>query len=174
MHVRNLSPISHHTTGVYGFHPSALWRLCVNTSCPSAWRTISAASTSRPDPNPFDNVSRVRLACRVMPAETPTPISPSTTRLGWIGTGVMGLSMCGHLLGKRPTPSPSTTGTKTHRAQLLLDKGATYGPIHHRAVAAQSDVIFTMVGYPCGMCAKRTSATMACSLTEDRHASLST
>ena len=24
----------------------------------------------------------------------------ATMRLGWIGTGVMGLSMCGHLLGK--------------------------------------------------------------------------
>jgi 3-hydroxyisobutyrate dehydrogenase len=24
----------------------------------------------------------------------------ANTRLGWIGTGVMGLSMCGHLLSK--------------------------------------------------------------------------
>ena len=25
-------------------------------------------------------------------------INPSTTRIGWIGTGVMGRSMCGHLI----------------------------------------------------------------------------
>ena len=25
-------------------------------------------------------------------------VAPGTTRIGWIGTGVMGRSMCGHLL----------------------------------------------------------------------------
>ena len=25
-------------------------------------------------------------------------ITPSNTKIGWIGTGVMGLSMCGHLM----------------------------------------------------------------------------
>ncbi len=25
-------------------------------------------------------------------------VSPDSTRIGWIGTGVMGRSMCGHLL----------------------------------------------------------------------------
>ena len=32
-----------------------------------------------------------------MPVRT---IAPGTTRSGWIGTGVMGSSMCGHLLDK--------------------------------------------------------------------------
>jgi 3-hydroxyisobutyrate dehydrogenase len=80
-----------------------------------------------------------------MPVETPTPISPSTTRLGWIGTGVMGLSMCGHLLAKGYTV---TVHNRTKpKAQPLLDKGATWAE-SPRAVARQSDVIFTMVGYP--------------------------
>ncbi|MGO9244467.1 MAG: NAD(P)-dependent oxidoreductase [Verrucomicrobiia bacterium] len=80
-----------------------------------------------------------------MPAKTPTPISPSTTRLGWIGTGVMGLSMCGHLLGKGYTV---TVHNRTKpKAQPLLDNGAQWCD-SPRAVAVQSDVIFTMVGYP--------------------------
>jgi len=80
-----------------------------------------------------------------MPAETPTPISPSTTRLGWIGTGVMGLSMCGHLLAKGYTV---TVHNRTKpKAQPLLDKDAMWAD-SPRAVAGQSDVIFTMVGYP--------------------------
>ena len=80
-----------------------------------------------------------------MPAITPTPISPSTTRLGWIGTGVMGLSMCGHLLEKGYTV---TVHNRTKpKAQPLLDKGAQWAD-SPRAVAALSDVIFTMVGFP--------------------------
>ena len=31
---------------------------------------------------------------------TMKPVSPDATRIGWIGTGVMGLSMCGHLMTK--------------------------------------------------------------------------
>jgi 3-hydroxyisobutyrate dehydrogenase len=75
----------------------------------------------------------------------PKPLSASTTRLGWIGTGVMGLSMCGHLMGKGYSATVYNR-TKT-KAQTLLDKGATWVD-SPRAVAAQSNVIFTMVGYP--------------------------
>src|SRR5258706_12539437 len=75
----------------------------------------------------------------------PTPISPSTTPVGWIGTGVMGLSMCGHLLGKG---YPVTVRSRTKsKAQPLLDKGAQWGD-SPRAVAAQANVLFSMVGYP--------------------------
>ena len=45
-------------------------------------------------------------------------------RLGWIGTGIMGRSMCGHLMAK----GYSTTiysRTKS-RAQSLLDRGAAW------------------------------------------------
>lgn len=74
-----------------------------------------------------------------------TPIAPSTTRLGWIGTGVMGLSMCGHLLGKGYMVTVHNR-TKT-KAQPLLDKGARWAD-SPQALSAQSRVIFTMVGHP--------------------------
>jgi len=68
-----------------------------------------------------------------------------TTRLGWIGTGVMGLSMCGHLLGKGY--GVTVYNRTKSKAQPLLDKGAQWGD-SPRAVATQSDVLFSMVGYP--------------------------
>src|SRR3954463_12323216 len=66
-------------------------------------------------------------------------------RIGWIGTGVMGLSMCGHLQAKgHPTTIYSRTKS---RAQALLDKGAAWADTP-AGVAAASDVIFTIVGLP--------------------------
>lgn len=72
-------------------------------------------------------------------------ISPETTRVGWIGTGVMGLSMAGHLqaAGYRLTVSNRTK----KKAQPLLDAGAEWAD-SPRAVAERSDVTFTIVGYP--------------------------
>ena len=71
--------------------------------------------------------------------------SPTATRIGWIGTGVMGSSMCGHLLtaGYRVTVHSRTRA----KAKPLLDRGAQWAE-HPRAVAAESDVLFTMVGFP--------------------------
>ena len=71
-------------------------------------------------------------------------ISPET-RVGWIGTGVMGLSMCGHIInaGYRTT---IFSRTKT-KAQPLLDRGGAWAD-SPQAVAAASDVVFTMVGFP--------------------------
>jgi 3-hydroxyisobutyrate dehydrogenase len=70
---------------------------------------------------------------------------PAATRIGWIGTGVMGSSMCGHLLtaGYHVTVH-SHTRSKAHP---LLDRGAQWAESPH-AVAAESDVLFTMVGFP--------------------------
>jgi 3-hydroxyisobutyrate dehydrogenase len=69
----------------------------------------------------------------------------SSYRVGWIGTGVMGLSMCGHLLsaGARATIHSRTKG----RAEPLLDRGATWKNTP-REVAEASDIVFTMVGFP--------------------------
>jgi 3-hydroxyisobutyrate dehydrogenase len=68
-----------------------------------------------------------------------------TTRIGWIGTGVMGLSMCGHLQAKG---YPTTIYSRTKsRSQSLIDKGAAWADTP-AAVAAASDVIFTIVGLP--------------------------
>lgn len=74
-----------------------------------------------------------------------TNISPETTRIGWIGTGVMGSSMCGHLLdaGFRVTVSSRTRS----KADKLVEKGATWAdtPL---AVAENSNVVFSIVGFP--------------------------
>jgi 3-hydroxyisobutyrate dehydrogenase len=66
-------------------------------------------------------------------------------RIGWIGIGVMGRSMCGHLL-KAGNAVSLTTRTR-EKAAALLDAGAAWcgSP---REVARQSDVVFTMVGFP--------------------------
>ena len=72
-------------------------------------------------------------------------ISPASTRLGWIGTGVMGTSMCGHLLAAGY--SVAVFNRTRARAEPLLDKGATWAETP-AAVARAADVVFTMVGYP--------------------------
>ena len=71
--------------------------------------------------------------------------APGTTRIGWIGTGVMGSSMCGHLLAAGY--SATVFNRTTEKAKPLLDKGAKLVD-SPRGVAAASDVIFTIVGYP--------------------------
>lgn len=65
--------------------------------------------------------------------------------VGWIGTGVMGNSMAGHLL-KAGFPLTVYTRTK-EKAQELLDKGAVWAETP-QAVAEQSDIVFSIVGYP--------------------------
>jgi len=69
----------------------------------------------------------------------------SALRIGWIGTGIMGGSMCGHLM---TAGHPATVFTRTRAsAEPLLARGAVWAD-SPRAVAAASDVTFTMVGYP--------------------------
>jgi len=67
------------------------------------------------------------------------------TRVGWIGTGVMGASMLGHLVD---AGHPATLFTRTRqRAEPLLAKGARWAD-SPAAVARASDVVFSIVGYP--------------------------
>lgn len=67
------------------------------------------------------------------------------TRIGWIGTGVMGAPMCGHLL---QAGFPVTVFNRTRaRATGLLEAGARWAD-SPADVAAASDVVFTMVGFP--------------------------
>jgi 3-hydroxyisobutyrate dehydrogenase len=72
-------------------------------------------------------------------------VSRDSTRVGWIGTGVMGSSMCGHVLdaGYRVTV---TTRTR-ERAEPLLERGASWAD-SPAEVAAAADVVFSIVGYP--------------------------
>ncbi|TWT43533.1 2-hydroxy-3-oxopropionate reductase [Thalassoglobus neptunius] len=72
-------------------------------------------------------------------------IVPGETRIGWIGTGVMGSSMCGHLLAKGFSATVFTRSRE--KAKGLLDQGATWAD-SPKAVAENSDVIFAIVGFP--------------------------
>ena len=74
-----------------------------------------------------------------------TPIEPGKTRVGWIGAGVMGASMCGHVLAQG---FAVTLHTRTRaKAEPLLGRGAVWAD-SPRAVAEASDVVFTMLGFP--------------------------
>ena len=65
--------------------------------------------------------------------------------LGWIGTGVMGSSMCGHLLA---AGYPITVYSRTReRAEALIERGAVWAG-SPAEVAGRSEVVFSMVGFP--------------------------
>jgi 3-hydroxyisobutyrate dehydrogenase len=70
---------------------------------------------------------------------------PGKTRIGWIGTGVMGRWMCQHLMNKG---YPATVYNRTKdKAGPLLEAGAAWGDTP-KAVAERSDVVFAIVGFP--------------------------
>lgn len=77
--------------------------------------------------------------------EPSPPINPESTIVGWIGTGVMGGAMCGHLLraGYRVVVYSRTAA----RARPLLAAGAVWTD-SVAGVAASADVVCTMVGLP--------------------------
>lgn len=72
-------------------------------------------------------------------------VAPGQTRVGWIGTGVMGKSMCGHLLAAGY--SVTVFNRSRQKAATLVERGAAWAE-SPRQVAAASDVVFTIVGYP--------------------------
>jgi 3-hydroxyisobutyrate dehydrogenase len=72
-------------------------------------------------------------------------VAPGKTRIGWIGLGVMGSSMCAHLL-RAGFEVRVHTRTRA-RAEPLLAQGAAWAE-SPRAVAEASDVVFTMLGFP--------------------------
>jgi len=65
--------------------------------------------------------------------------------IGWIGTGVMGVSMLGHL-NKAGYSCTTYTRTKS-KAESLLANGVKWAD-SPAEVAAVSDVVFTIVGFP--------------------------
>ena len=72
-------------------------------------------------------------------------IAPGSTRIGWIGTGVMGASMCGHLVDKGFEVTLFTRSKD--KAEPLIEKGAAWAD-SPREVAEKSDVVFSIVGFP--------------------------
>jgi 3-hydroxyisobutyrate dehydrogenase len=76
---------------------------------------------------------------------TAPTVAPGKTKIGWIGTGVMGQSMCGHLIDKGF--SAIIYSRTKQKAKGLIDKGAMWVD-SPKAVAEASDVIFAIVGFP--------------------------
>ena len=60
-------------------------------------------------------------------------LAPETTRLGWIGTGVMGASMAGHLLA---AGYPMTVFTRSREKAAELEAGGAAWADTPAAVAA--------------------------------------
>src|SRR5438445_7398276 len=74
-----------------------------------------------------------------------TKAEPGKTRIGWIGTGVMGRWMCQHLMDKGY--KATVYNRSKEKAKPLLDAGAAWGEMP-RHVAERSDVVFAIVGFP--------------------------
>jgi 3-hydroxyisobutyrate dehydrogenase len=70
---------------------------------------------------------------------------PGKTRIGWIGTGVMGRWMCHHLMSRGYSAAVYTRSPE--KAKPLLEAGAAWAD-SPRAVAERADVVFAIVGFP--------------------------
>lgn len=66
-------------------------------------------------------------------------------RIGWIGTGVMGKSMCSHIL--KAGYKVSVYNRTENKADELITKGAEWCS-NPKEVAEKSDIIFAIVGFP--------------------------
>jgi 3-hydroxyisobutyrate dehydrogenase len=74
-----------------------------------------------------------------------TAMTTSSKRIGWIGTGVMGASMAGHLM--EAGHSLTVNSRTKSKAQPLLDRGAVWADTP-AACAEGADVAISMVGFP--------------------------
>jgi 3-hydroxyisobutyrate dehydrogenase len=70
---------------------------------------------------------------------------PGKTRIGWVGTGVMGRWMCQHAVAKGF--AATVYNRSRDKAQPLLDLGARFAS-SPKQVAEQSDIVFAIVGFP--------------------------
>jgi len=70
---------------------------------------------------------------------------PGKTRIGWIGTGVMGRWMCQHAMSKGF--AATVYNRSKDKLQPLLDLGAKAAD-SPKALAEQSDIVFAIVGFP--------------------------
>lgn len=74
-----------------------------------------------------------------------TKAEPGKTRIGWIGTGVMGRWMCQHLMTKGY--KATVYNRSKDKAGPLLEQGAAWADTPQN-VAEASDIIFGIVGFP--------------------------
>jgi 3-hydroxyisobutyrate dehydrogenase len=73
------------------------------------------------------------------------PGSSSAPSIGWIGLGVMGTSMCGHILDAGHSVTVNTRTRAT--AEGLIRRGAVWADTPAE-VASAAEVTFTIVGFP--------------------------
>ena len=66
-------------------------------------------------------------------------------RIGWIGTGVMGSPMAGHLIDAGY--QVDVFNRTRERAAGVIEQGARWRDSPSE-IAAEADVVFTMIGYP--------------------------
>jgi 3-hydroxyisobutyrate dehydrogenase len=74
-----------------------------------------------------------------------TKAEPGKTRVGWIGTGVMGRWMCQHVMTKGY--KATVYNRSRDKAKPLLEAGAGWADTPQK-VAERSDVVFAIVGFP--------------------------
>jgi 3-hydroxyisobutyrate dehydrogenase len=66
-------------------------------------------------------------------------------KVGWIGTGVMGKSMCNHILNAGY--QINVYNRTKEKAEKLIDMGANWCS-NAKEIAEKSDIVFTIVGFP--------------------------
>ena len=66
-------------------------------------------------------------------------------KVGWIGTGVMGKSMCNHIL--TAGYQINVYNRTKEKAKELVNMGANWCS-NTREIAEESDIVFTIVGFP--------------------------
>lgn len=71
-------------------------------------------------------------------------LDKAVLKVGWVGTGVMGKSMCRHLM-KAGYKLFIYNRTK-EKTEELVKEGAIYSSLEN--IGKECDVVFTMVGYP--------------------------
>merc|ERR1719469_1676525 len=72
-------------------------------------------------------------------------VEGETIKVGWIGTGVMGMPMCKHIMTKKGYPM-SVFNRTACKADPLVEAGASYkDPIE---IAKEVDILIIMLGYP--------------------------
>src|SRR5262249_37682023 len=70
---------------------------------------------------------------------------PGKTRIGWIGTGVMGRWMCQHLMTKGY--KATVYNRSKDKAQPLLEQGAAWADTP-KQVGEKSELVFAIIGFP--------------------------
>src|SRR5690606_14132165 len=97
----------------------------------------AAAHVHRPLPRRFAAAARLWYTARMTNQEA------KRWRIGWIGAGVMGGPMAGHLLDAGHEVRVSTRSPE--KAKSLLERGATWAATPREA-ADGADAVISMVG----------------------------